>query len=72
MSRATTITVVVEMELTVEVTRYRTDPTLDDDGGDNEWVVTHHNDMKLLPKAAELLGALCAEEIEDAVEEERG
>ena len=67
-----TITVTVELELTVEVTRYRQCPTLEDDGGDNEWTVTHHDGMRLPPQAAALLNVLCADAIEDAVEEERG
>lgn len=67
MSRATTITVKVELDLTVEVTQ--------DDGGYNVWNVTHCDGMSLLPWAAQtavMLNVLCFDAIESAVEEERG
>jgi len=64
-----TLTVLVELELTVEYTPARR-PTLEDDGGDPEWTVTHNDGMKLTDRAAEVFAALAAEEIIDAIESE--
>ena len=67
MTRTTTI--LVELELTVEYTPARR-PTLEDDGGDPVWTVTHVDGDSLRDDGRELIEAVCCGDIIEAIEAE--